>query len=78
MRTNIVLNDELVRDAMAYSRATSKTALVEEALRTLVQVRSESERRRTYEERLVKVQQAANGKRFREQPHEVVRTDRER
>lgn len=78
MRTNIVLNDELVREAMRYSQARSKTALVEEALRLFVELRSQEERRKTYEERLLKVQQKVAGRRFRESAHDIVRADRDR
>ena len=37
MRTNIVLDDELVREAMALSGAPSKKALVDRALREFLQ-----------------------------------------
>ena len=78
MRTNIVLNEELVREAQRYSRAKSKSALVEEALRALVELRSRQERRRSYEQRLGAVQQALSSKRFRTSSSELVREDRER
>ena len=39
MRTNIVLNDELVREAFRHSRAKTKKALVHEALEELIRVR---------------------------------------
>jgi Arc/MetJ family transcription regulator len=78
MRTNIVLNEELVREAMRLSQASSKTALVEEALRLLVEVRSDEQRRRTYQERLLKLQQTLAAKRFRESSVEILRRDRER
>lgn len=77
MRTNIVLNDDLVREAMRFSRVRSKTALVEEALRVFVELRSSEERIRTYQERLLNVQQALAGKRFRESSLDVLRADRE-
>jgi Arc/MetJ family transcription regulator len=78
MRTNIVLNDDLVREAMRFSRVRTKTALVEEALRVFVELRSSEERIKTYEKRLLKVQQALAGKRFRESSLDVLRADRER
>lgn len=78
MRTNIVLNDDLVREAQRYSRAKSKSALVEEALRALVELRSRQERRRAYEERLTAVQSALQGKRFRTSASQLVREDRDR
>jgi Arc/MetJ family transcription regulator len=78
MRTNIVLNDDLIREASRLSSARSKSALVEEALRLFVDVRSEEQRRATYEERLIKVQQAARNMRFREKGIDILRQDRDR
>ena len=40
MRTNIVLDDGLVKEASRYSRARTKKDLVHEALRELIRVRS--------------------------------------
>ena len=51
MRTNIVLNDELVKSAMRYSHAQTKRALIEDSLRTFIKVKSEEEKRLTYENR---------------------------
>jgi Arc/MetJ family transcription regulator len=39
MRTNIVLNDDLVREAFRHSHARTKKALVHEALEELIRVR---------------------------------------
>ena len=72
-----MLNDDLVREAMRFSRVRSKTALVEEALRVYVELRSSEERIKTYEKRLLNVQQALAGKRFRESSLDVLRADRE-
>ncbi|MGH7335613.1 MAG: type II toxin-antitoxin system VapB family antitoxin [Candidatus Rokuibacteriota bacterium] len=40
MRTNIVLDENLVREAFRYSRAKTKKDLVHEALQELIRVRS--------------------------------------
>jgi Arc/MetJ family transcription regulator len=40
MRTNVVLDDALVKEAFRYSKATTKRALVHEALRELIRARS--------------------------------------
>lgn len=42
MRTNIEINDRLMADAMAVSGRSTKRAVVEEALRLLVQVKRQS------------------------------------
>lgn len=54
MRMNIELDDDLVKEAMRYSKASSKRALIEEALRTFIDVRAREERRSSYEDRLVR------------------------
>lgn len=79
MRTNIILNDELVREAMQYAgKSTSKSALVEEALRTYVEVRSKEERRQRYQDKLLKVQQAVVGRKLRTSAMDLLRQDRDR
>jgi Arc/MetJ family transcription regulator len=42
MRTNIEINDRLMADAMAVSGRSTKRAVVEEALRLLVQVKRQT------------------------------------
>jgi len=59
MRTNIVLNDELLRKAARYGKGRSKRALVEEALETFVAVKSAERRRATYRERLSSLEYGA-------------------
>jgi len=46
MRTNIVIDDRLMRQAMAASRLTTKRAAVEEGLRLLVQTKAQARIRR--------------------------------
>ena len=77
MRTNIVLDDELVREAAHYSRAKTKRALIEDALRTLVRVRAEENRRKSYRDRLTAVQNRFAGLTFRESAADLIREDRE-
>ncbi|MCY4411172.1 MAG: type II toxin-antitoxin system VapB family antitoxin [Caldilineaceae bacterium] len=43
MRTNVVLNDELMEKAMRYTGLTTKRAVIEEALRLLVRLKSQEE-----------------------------------
>lgn len=78
MRTNIVLNDELVREAMRHSRAKSKRALVEEALETFVKVKREQQRRETYRDRLKELETRLSKLRLTEQPRDILRRDRNR
>lgn len=46
MRTNIDIDDELMRDAMRSTSAPTKRAVVEEALRLLIQTRGQASVRR--------------------------------
>ena len=78
VRTNIVLDDDLVHEAMRHSRARTKRALVEEALTTLINVKSAEARRASYRERLHRLDSRLRGLRLRKRPAEVLRADRER
>jgi Arc/MetJ family transcription regulator len=78
MRTNIVLNDELLEEAMKYSRARSKRGLVEEALATYVAVKDKERRRATYSERLRQIQAQTQSIRLRSNSQDIVRQDRAR
>jgi Arc/MetJ family transcription regulator len=78
MRTNIVLDDDLIEEAKRYSRAKTKRALIEDALRTLVRVRAEEIRRSSYQDRLLAVQNRLASLTFRESAAEMIRQDRER
>lgn len=78
MRTNIVLNDDLIAEAMRYSGAQTKRALVEEALATFVEVRSAAERDKSYRERLQLLDSRLAGLKLRQSPAELLREDRNR
>ena len=77
MRTNIVLNDDLMREAQ-YSTARSNRALVHEALETYVAVKNEQRRRATYRDRLSDIRKRTAQTRTRTPSDELVRTDRDR
>jgi Arc/MetJ family transcription regulator len=78
MRTNIVLDDELMREAQRHSKAKTKRALIEDALRTMVRVRAEESRRRSYQDRLLALQNRLAGLTFRDSAADLIRQDRER
>ena len=78
MRTNLVLDDDLMQEAQRYSRARSKRALVEEALQTFVEVKAAERRRESYRERMRKLDVRLQGLRLRESPSEVLRGYRDR
>ena len=78
MRTNIVLDERLVAEAMRLSKAKTKKALVEEALRTLVAVRSREEKARRYERGLRRLHKRLDGICRGESAVDILRQDRER
>lgn len=78
MRTNIELNDELMREAGKYSSARTKRALVEEALRTFVQVREEERRRERYADRLRELRRRVANLQLRSRPLDILDEDRNR
>jgi len=77
MRTNIDLNDELIARAQKYSTARSKRALVNEALATYVAVRTEEEKRRTYQERLEGIRKQARAICIKTDTRKIIRQDRD-
>ena len=78
MRTNIVLNEELLREAARYAKSRSKRGLVEEALQTFVAVKSAERRRASYEERLRSLEARVGRLRLRQSPSRLLREDRQR
>jgi Arc/MetJ family transcription regulator len=78
MRTNIVLDDDLMAEAMRYGPARSKKAVVREALATYVTVKAEQQRIASYRERLAIVRRRVADLSLRKAAHDMVREDRER
>ena len=78
MRTNVVLDDELMREARQYSDAPTKRALLEDALRTLIETRSAAKRRLSYADQVRQLDQQLAGMVVRERPSDLLRQDRNR
>lgn len=78
MRTNIELDDDLVREARKLSRAKTKKALIEEALATFIRVETARRHRTAYAQRLQEVQTKLSKVRLRDRPTELLRQDRSR
>ena len=78
MRTNIDLDDALLREARKYSDRTTKRALVEEALETFVRIKADARRREAYEKRLGRLQGDLSGLRLRRRPSDILHEDRSR
>jgi Arc/MetJ family transcription regulator len=77
MRTNIELNDDLIAEALKYSQAKSKRAMVEEALSVYVAVKAEERRRLTYKERLDRLRARTRGLRLNSDTRDILRRDRD-
>ena len=78
MRTNIHLDDELLKRAAQYSTTRSKRALVHEALGVYVVTKDAERKRASYGERLVKLRTQLANVQVRKSAREIVRSDRER
>jgi Arc/MetJ family transcription regulator len=78
MRTNIVLDDGLVKEAMAYSSARSKRGLVQEALTTYVAVKRDQRKRASYQDRLAEIRRRIGDRRMSIPIEDLVRNDRRR
>ena len=76
MRTNVVIDDTLLRDAKRYSAKKTTRAVIEEALATFVRLKAEEERRQTYRERLHDLRGKMGALRLSESPSSVLRADR--
>ena len=77
MRTNIVLNDELLQEAARYAQRSTKKGVIEEALKTFIRVKAEERQKITYEQRLEKLQHKLAGLTLRESPLQLLRKDRD-
>lgn len=79
MRTNVVLNDDLMTEAARYARSKSKTGIIEEAPETFVRVKSEESRSQGYETKLRNLQsRLVQLAPMRQSAREIVRFDRAR
>ncbi len=78
MRTNIELDEDLVEEAMRYSSTRTKRELVDEALRTFVQVRAAEHRRSSYKERLASIRIRTGTLKLGKSVTAILREDRRR
>ena len=78
MRTNVVINDDLLREAMSLTSVRTKRALIEEALRTLIEVRTRQKQVRSYRDRARQIEDKLAGLSLRQSPAQVLREDRDR
>ena len=77
MRTNIVLDDDLLAEAMKYSAARTKRAVVREALAVYVAAKAGEQRTSSYRERLSNVRRRLADVSLRKAASELVREERD-
>lgn len=78
MRTNVVLNEALLEEAVRLSGCRSKREVIEAALRTFVEVKSAAADRDRLRARISKLDAKLANVRLRQQPTELLREDRDR
>lgn len=78
MRFNVVLDEEILREARKYSSARTQRGLLEEALRTFVETKAAERRTENYRSRVRALDRKAAGLVLRESPHRILRSDRAR
>lgn len=78
MRTNIDLDEDLIREARKYSSAKTKRALVEEALRKFIEVNEYQRRLEKWDKGFQKVRKMTANLRFDESAADIIRRDRNR
>lgn len=77
MRTNIDLDEVLLREATRYSPAKTKKAVVHEALATYILVKSEEKKRETYQEQLQKFRKETSSHKIVSDSRKLIREDRD-
>ena len=77
MRTNVILNDNLVDEALRLSGSRSKREVLDAALRTYVEVKTAERRRASFRERLSRLDAKLARLRLRTSPHDLLRRDRD-
>jgi Arc/MetJ family transcription regulator len=76
MRTTLVLNDELLAEALRIHGGGSKRAVVEAALRTFIDIKTTERRRQSYRDRLAQIAGRLQDIRLRESPSDLLRAAR--
>jgi len=78
MRTNIVLDDDQIAEAMKYSSGRSKRAVVSEALATYVAVKARERRLADYRDRLAGIRRRLSDAAPKTPVVALIRAERER
>ncbi len=77
MRTRVVINGELLGEALRLYGGASNRTVVETALRMFVEVKSAPLRRLSYRDRLRQIAGRLEGLQLRESPSELLRAHRD-
>ncbi len=78
LRASVIINADLLAEAAKYAGARSKSALIEQALKTYVELMSREDKSSAYRKQAAKLQSRLAGIVLRESAHELIRSDRQR
>ena len=78
MRTNIVLDEKLVKRAMKYSSKPTRRAAVHEALEVYVASKVKVHKTAQYRSKLAEILRRVEAEPVRTSAHELIRSDRDR
>ena len=78
MRTNIDLDEDLIRKARRYSSCRTKRALMEEVLRFFIDAKSDAQRREDYAKRSEEIRKITSKLRLGKSAVDIIREDRNR
>lgn len=78
MRTNVIINDDLLKEALNYVKVKTKSALIEMALKALIETKSKELKDKNYTQRLHEIQNKLANTKFRESSSSIIKKDRER
>jgi hypothetical protein len=78
MRTNIDLDENLIREAKRYSSARTKRGIVEEALRAFVDMKTREQQWKKWDKQYQKIIKKTANLHFEESAADLIRADRDR
>ena len=78
MRTNVHLDEDLLREAQRLSGARTKKAVIEQALAVFVETKSAEKRRESYRQRVARLEEKTRRLRFPQSVVDLIREDRDR
>lgn len=78
MRTNIDLDEDLLREAKRFSSSQTKRGIVEEALRAFVDMKKQEQQWKKWDKRVNEIAKKTSKLRYDESAVDLIREDRNR